>query len=140
MASPTGPVLFSELRMFQRWLKSLTLVLVAALLLASQCNAMCAVSACTASSSRASHCHHHSEKGNGSGQACQHRHSEFFSPEGSTDLVKLSAFHATGVVALPFTRPMSALEGKPEAEILQRPEHPGRPATRVLALLSTFRI
>jgi hypothetical protein len=130
----------SELKMFRRWRKSFILVLVAALLLASQCYAMCAVSGCTASSSRGSHCHHHPENGNGSGQTCQHPHLESFSLEGSTDLVKLSAFHVAGVVALPFTRLMQALNDKPEAEILRRSEHHLPRATSVLALLSTFRI
>jgi len=101
---------------------------------------MCGVSACTEPAPHYSQCNHHSDKGHSSGKACQHPDSDLFSPEGSTELAKLAVFHFTGVIALPCSDSIAALEVKPASEILQRSEHYMLPATSVLALLSTFRI
>lgn len=126
--------------MFRRSLQLLTLALVAALAVSSQCYAMCAAAACTASSPHAAHCHHHSEKSNGSGQTCQHQHSDFFGPERGTDVAKLAVLHFAGVLALPCAESISAVEVQPAVEILQIPGRNQHRATSVLALLSTFRI
>jgi|SRR5271165_2093962 len=124
---------------FRRSLQLLAQLLVPALLLSSQCYAMCAVSACTSSSHHTSECHHHPEKGRDSGEGCQHSHIDFFSPEGCTSLVKLSVSPVRGAVALLSVAP-SRVWGNSKVEILQRSEHHLPPTTSVFALLSTFRV
>jgi hypothetical protein len=102
---------------------------------------MCAASACAAPSPRASRCHHHSDKGNNSGEACQqHPHTDFLSPEDNTDLAKLASFPFMGVLALPATGPLTALDAKPAAIVLHASAYYAPPARGVLARLSTFRI
>lgn len=128
----------SELGMFRRWLQSLALVLVAALVLNSQCYAACPV--CTAPSSHASGCHHHPEKGNNFGKACPHQTSDLFSPEARLDLAKLADVHFAPTVGFLFVPQVHAVEIQPTAEILQTPEQHLPPGKSVLALLSTFRV
>jgi hypothetical protein len=126
--------------MFRRWLECLIVVLVAALVLNSQCYATCAISACQPSNHRCSHCHLHPEKGNRSDQACQHQHSQFLGPQDNTDLAKFAALQFSGTLALPCTVAIPTFEVQPVVEIVKRSGHAGHLGTSVLALVSTFRI
>jgi hypothetical protein len=126
--------------MFRRWLECLIVLLVTALVLNSQCYAMCAISACQASNHRSSHCQHHSEKGNRSEQACQHQHSKFLGPQDNTDLAKFAALQFSGALALPCTLAIPTFEVRPVVEIVKRSGHTRHLGTSVLALLSTFRL
>jgi hypothetical protein len=126
--------------MFRRSLQSLTVVLVAALLLNAECYATCGVSACIASNPDRSQCHHHSGKSNGSGQGCRYQHSEFFGPQVNTDIAKFAALHLPGALALPCTVSLPASGIQPAVEIVNRSEHNEHLGISVLALLSTFRI
>ena len=130
----------SEWKMFRRSFQLLSLLLVTALLVSSQCVAMCAVSGCTASASHSSQCHHDSQKSHDDSKTCRHLNPDFFSPERSTDLVQLPAFHSAGVVGLACSAPSAELYIRLETETLQQPERRGLHATSVLALLSALRI
>jgi hypothetical protein len=129
-----------EVRMFQRSLQILALIVACTLLLSSQCYAMCAASACVTSSSPSSPCHHHSGKSNDSAHRCQHQHSQLFGPEASTDVAKVTVSHDAVNLALPVTERISELQSPSGLEILKRPGSNQPLGTSVLALLSTLRI
>jgi hypothetical protein len=127
--------------MFRHWLQCLTLAVVAALLLNSQCYALCAISACQVSNARSSHCqHHHSEKGNPSEQACHYQHPQFFGPQDNPDVTKFAALQFSGALAVPVVVATAIFEVRPVAGIVKRSGHAEHSGIRVLALLSTFRI
>jgi hypothetical protein len=123
--------------MLRRWLQCVTLALVAALLVGSQCYALCSVSACTPSNQGASHCHQHPAK---TQQACQYQHSDIYSPEDSTEIAKLSSTISTLALAVPSVAIgqiglcLSSVEFVGE---VGAHKHLG---TNVLAFLSIFRI
>src|SRR6476646_5289598 len=73
-AAPRFVRAIPEVRMVRRTIKLVTFVLVATLLLSSECYAGCAVSACATLNAPSSHCHHHSERSKSSADSCQHRH------------------------------------------------------------------
>lgn len=129
---------YFESRMFQRRLSLLAQMLVVTLLVTSQCYAMCAVSPCSSATHRNSQCDHQSEHGHRSGNSCQHSHSDLFSPQSRTDLVKVASFHVTGAMPLLSTG-LSAVVGQPAGQVLRSERH-GPDATNALALLSIFRI
>jgi hypothetical protein len=126
--------------MFGR-LHLLALVLIGALLSTAQCYAMCEVSACAVPTRGAFHCHHRSSDSNGSGQACQHyHHTDFSSPEGSTDLAKLAGHRFIGIVELAGSELSTPLATRSAATVLETFEYHAHPGQSVLARLSTFRI
>jgi hypothetical protein len=127
--------------MLSRRFQLVALLIVAALLSASQCYAMCAAAACAIASPGASQCHHHPDKGNHSSDACrQHSRTDFLSPEGMTDLAKLAQLAFMGILALPASGPFTAIEAGPTLIVLQAFQHHTPPARSVLARLSSFRI
>jgi hypothetical protein len=116
----------------------LAVVLIAALLLSSQCYARCL--AYTQPAPHASTCHHHPEENRGPGNTCPHEHSNLFSPANSVDLSKLANFDFAPSLGLLCMGPAQAIGIQPVTDILNRTQHHNYPGISVLALLSTFRV
>ncbi len=128
---------YSWMRMSRRGIPTFTLVLIAALLLNSQCYARCLV--CVDSSPHASGCHH-SEKNHSSGKACPHQHSDLFSPAVGIGAAKLVNSHVALAIGPASFGPIRTIEIQHLGEILNIDRRHSLPGTSVFALLSTFRV
>lgn len=128
--------------MWRRWFRSLTLIAAAALLLNSQCYALCAISACSAKIDCTSHCQHrksHSEKSD-SGQVCHAQHSEFVNPERGAILFKLTTIHIIPAAPSVSVGNLRFVDRHAARCCLNQSERAGYSGTSVFAVLSSFRI
>lgn len=132
--------------MLQRWLNSITLIVVAVLALNSQCSAMCAVALCSAPADCTAHCqqrhrHHHShpDKSN-SGQLSPVQHSELLNAESGTSLVKLAATNSISAESLVPSFNLESFDTRLAAYWVLESALPVDRGTSVSELLSTFRI
>ena len=126
--------------MLSRWCRSLALLIAAALLLNSQCYAVCALCAC-APTDCTSHCRHHKSHSpkNDFSQICNIQYS-VVNPENSSSMCKLTEVH-TSVACVS----ASTAEPQPGYSLADqfwpgRCDLYGHTGISVLAVLSTFRI
>jgi hypothetical protein len=128
--------------MLRCWFRSLTLVVAAALLLSSQCYALCSVSACNAKPDCTTHCHHnksHSERTD-SGQVCRAQHPEFLDPERGAFVAKFIQSHASPAQFLVSADKIDFFDGQTAWCCVNQREFALHSGTSVFALLSTLRI
>lgn len=129
-----------ESSMSSRWLRLLALVITVALLLTSQCYALCTLSACSVTECK-SHCHHHKSHSQTTdfSQLCHLQYS-LVGPEQSASMCNLNPVHTSAAYVLVSTVEPALEMSAANQFSSDRGEGDRHTGISVFALLSTFRI